>query len=285
MHLTTMRTWKWLQIMIKKGGKKKTTIAKQPKPKPAMEKPFKTSTAKPPKPKPAKDKSTKATPLQKASKVGHAHVGGVRGVAISRMLLRANPRPLPNRRRTPTTEEASTRPYAQPQDDTSANIVCDSLSPADTETGVESDKTNSRGDIEILQITKELGEDVDKQARLDHGESSMALARPDPEPTHDEFMANLYPKVLESLKFLADEHVILEDPLSSTVTLSLIKNLEDAYTIGDPFINDKSTKDEPRKLNVEAEVISMVTVPIYQVSSLVPPLSIPVIDLSPPKPA
>ncbi|GJX73782.1 hypothetical protein Tco_0312377 [Tanacetum coccineum] len=73
-------------------------------------------------------------------------------------------------------------------------------------------------------------------------------------------MANVYPNVHESLKFLADEHVILEDPL-----------------------NDKSTKDEPEKLNMEAEVVFMVTVPIYQASSSVPPLSTPVIDLSPPK--
>nr|GEX47819.1 hypothetical protein [Tanacetum cinerariifolium] len=51
------------------------------------------------------------------------------------------------------------------------------------------------------------------------------------------------------------------------------------------FINEKPTDDEPRKLNVEAEVVFMVTVLIYQVSSLVPPLSTPVIDLSPPKPA
>nr|GEV05429.1 hypothetical protein [Tanacetum cinerariifolium] len=63
------------------------------------------------------------------------------------------------------------------------------------------------------------------------------------------------------------------------------QNLEDAYAIRDQFINDKSTKDEPKKPNVEAEVVSMVTVPICQASSLVPPLStpIPVIDLSPPK--
>ncbi|GJQ94034.1 hypothetical protein Tco_0005173 [Tanacetum coccineum] len=113
------------------------------------------------------------------------------------------------------------------------------------------------------------------QARADPGESGVALARPDPEPTHDEFMANLYPKVQESLKFPADEHVILEDPLSSTKTLSSMKNLEDAYTIGDQFINNKSTKDEPGKLNVEAEVVSMVTVLIYQASSSVPPLSTP----------
>ncbi|GJZ15167.1 hypothetical protein Tco_0550844 [Tanacetum coccineum] len=85
----------------------------------------------------------------------------------------------------------------------------------------------------------------------------MALAGPDPEPTHDEFIADLYPKVQESLKFPADEH----------------------------FINDKSTDDEPGKLNVEAEVVSMLTIPIYQASSSVPPLSTPVIVLLPPKPA
>ncbi|GKE14154.1 hypothetical protein Tco_1421731 [Tanacetum coccineum] len=98
-------------------------------------------------------------------------------------------------------------------------------------------------------------------------------------------MTDLYPKVQESLNFPADKHVILEDPLSSTKTLSSMKNLEDAYAIGDQFINDKSTYDEPGKLNVEAEVVSMVIVPIYQASSSVPPLSTPVIDLSPPKPA
>ncbi|GJX72050.1 hypothetical protein Tco_0309221 [Tanacetum coccineum] len=49
-------------------------------------------------------------------------------------------------------------------------------------------------------------------------------------------------------------------------------------------IYKKSTEDDSGKLNVEAEVVSMVTVPIYQASSSVPPLSTPVIDLSPPKP-
>ncbi|GKB34407.1 hypothetical protein Tco_0879349 [Tanacetum coccineum] len=226
-------------------------------------------------------------------------------------------------RRTLATEEASTGPSTQPQDDTSANIVCDSPSPADAEIGVDTDRTNSGGDTEIMQFGDEQGDDVTEEVNLedktteinksqagsdpgktpesrpppddnkmdedqagpDPGESRVALAGPDPEPTHDEFMADLYPKVHESLKFLADEHVILEDPPSSTGTLSSMKNLEDAYTIGDQFFNDKSTKDEPGKLNVEAEVVSMVTVLIYQASSSVPPMSTPVIDLSPPKPA
>ncbi|GKF18258.1 hypothetical protein Tco_0063176 [Tanacetum coccineum] len=60
------------------------------------------------------------------------------------------------------------------------------------------------------------------------------------------------PKPKESLKFPADEHVLLEDPLNLMRTLPSMKNLEDAYAIEDQFINDKSTDDEPGKLNVEA---------------------------------
>ncbi|GKG23406.1 hypothetical protein Tco_0391442, partial [Tanacetum coccineum] len=54
------------------------------------------------------------------------------------------------------TKEASSGPSAQPQDDTSANVVRDSPSPADAETGAESDKTNS-------------GEE--KTAKLDQGQA------------------------------------------------------------------------------------------------------------------
>ncbi|GKD45612.1 hypothetical protein Tco_1270257 [Tanacetum coccineum] len=197
-------------------------------------------------------------------------------------------------RRTLATKDALTGPSTQQQDDTSANIVRDSPSPADAETGIDTDRTSSGGDTEILQFGDEQGDDVteevnleDKTAEIDEGQagsdpgktpesrpppddnkmdedqagpdpgkSRMALAGPDPESMHDEFMANVYPK-----------------------------NLEDAYTIRDQFFNDKSTEDEPRKLNVEAEVVSMVTAQIYQASSLVPPMSTPIIDLSPPKPA
>ncbi|GJX66840.1 hypothetical protein Tco_0301183 [Tanacetum coccineum] len=78
--------------------------------------------------------------------------------------------------------------------------------------------------------------------------------------------------------------VHIENPPSSFGTLSSMKNLEDAFTFGDQFINNKSTEEEPGKANVETEVESMVTVPIHQASSSVPPLSTPIIDLTPPKP-
>ncbi|GJZ06298.1 hypothetical protein Tco_0540091 [Tanacetum coccineum] len=48
------------------------------------------------------------------------------------------------------------------------------------------------------------------QAGPDPGESRVDFARPNSEPTYDEFMANVYPNVLESLKFLADKYSRLE---------------------------------------------------------------------------
>nr|GEX95114.1 hypothetical protein [Tanacetum cinerariifolium] len=248
---------------------------------------------------------------------GQAHVGGV---AIRELVSEATP-PLPVRR-TPATDKTLTGPSAHPQDDTFTKIVRDSLSPADAKTGVVTDKTNSEGDTKILHIDEDQGKDVDDQVNLeenatkldqgqarsdrgktfesqppqeqefvnedqagaDPGVSHVALVGPNPKPTYKEFMTNVYLDVHGSLKFLADEHVILEEPLSSSGTLSSIKNLDDAYTIGDQFLNDKPTKYEPGKLNVDSKVVSMVTVLIHQASSSVLPLSTPIIDMYSPKP-
>ncbi|GJT41236.1 hypothetical protein Tco_0941101 [Tanacetum coccineum] len=111
--------------------------------------------------------------------------------------------------------------------------------------------------------------------------SHVALARPDPEPMHDDFVATVYPQVHKSLKHITEEHVHLENPLSSSGTLSSMKNLDE--TFGDQFFNDKPTK-EPGKTNVETKVKSMVIVPIHKASSTTPPLSTPIINLSPSKP-
>ncbi|GJR53400.1 hypothetical protein Tco_1403921 [Tanacetum coccineum] len=304
------------KITAEKAEKMKPATAKQPKPKPAKEKSSKPAPA--PKPKPryqttpcVKARDNHATDEQAAQSL----------LALNAPKRRSTMNQFIFQKRTPATKEASTRPSAQPQEYTSANIVHESPSPEDAEIGADTDRTNSGGDTKILQIGDEQGDDVtevvnleDKTAKIDEGhvgsdlgktpefrpppndnkidedqagpdpgESREALAGPNPEPMHDEFMANVYPKVHESLKFLADEHVIIEDPLAHG-TLSSMKNLDDAFTIGDQFINDKATEDEPEKLNVESEVVSMATDPIYQASSSIPPLSTPIIDLSSPKP-
>ncbi|GKC40773.1 hypothetical protein Tco_1053157 [Tanacetum coccineum] len=181
--------------------------------------------------------------------------------------------------------------------------------------------TDHEGDTEILNIGEEQGEDVadkvdleEKTAEFDEGQagsdpgktpesrpppehthieedqagpnpgqSHVALAGPNPEPMHEDFVATVYPQVHESLKHPDEEHVHLENPVSSTRTLSSMKNL-DNFTFGDQFIIDKSSEDEQRNANMETEVDSMVTVPIHQASSSVPPLSTLVVDISTPKP-
>ncbi|GKE80890.1 hypothetical protein Tco_1550890, partial [Tanacetum coccineum] len=101
---------------------------------------------------------------------------------------------------------------------------------------------------------------------------------------HEDFVAIVYPQVHESLKLATEEYIHIENPLSSSGTLSSMKNLDDAFTFGDQFLNDKPIEEEPGKANVETEVKSMVTVPIHQASLSVFPLSTPIIDLTPPKP-
>ncbi|GJW43879.1 hypothetical protein Tco_0072678 [Tanacetum coccineum] len=157
------------------------------------------------------------------------------------------------------------------------------------------ENSNNEGDTEILNVDEERGENVsnimaleertvkldESQAGSDPGNTlesrpppnedqsgsnprqrNVALARPNPEPMHKDFIATVYPKVHKSLKHPTEEHVFLKNPLSSSGTLSLIKNLDDAFTFGDQFINDKSLEDEPGKAIVDTKVESMVPVPI-----------------------
>ncbi|GJY08698.1 retrovirus-related pol polyprotein from transposon TNT 1-94 [Tanacetum coccineum] len=124
------------KIIAKQGGNKKPTTAKQPKPKPAKEKSSKPTPA--PKPK------GKAIAIEKQAAQSL--------LALHTPKRRSTTDQFIFQRRTLATEEASTGPSAQPQDDTSANIVRGSPSPADAKTGADTDRTNSRGDSEILQI-------------------------------------------------------------------------------------------------------------------------------------
>nr|GFC87455.1 hypothetical protein [Tanacetum cinerariifolium] len=87
------------------------------------------------------------------------------------------------------------------------------------------------------------------QARSDRGQSHVAHAEPNPEPMNKDFIAIVYPKVHEILKLTTKEQVYIENPPSSSETFSSMKNLEDTFTFGDQFLNDKSTEEEPRKAN------------------------------------
>ncbi|GJR97040.1 hypothetical protein Tco_0269214 [Tanacetum coccineum] len=202
-------------------------------------------------------------------------------------------------RRILVTQDASTGPYVQPQDDTSANVVRDTPSPADAKTSVDTKKSTSKGDTKIFNDDEEHGEEVshivaleertveldeghvgsgpgktpesrpppervlveEDQAGSNLGQSHVVQAGPNLEPMHEDFLATVYPQVHESLKLTTKEHVHIKNPPSSSGTLSSMKNLNDAFTFGDQFLNGKPTKEDPA-----------------------PPLSTPIIDLTPPKP-
>ncbi|GJU10315.1 retrovirus-related pol polyprotein from transposon TNT 1-94 [Tanacetum coccineum] len=67
-------------------------------------------------------------------------------------------------RRTPVTQDASTRPSVQPQDDTSVNVVHDTSYPTDStndaDTVADMGQSNSKNDTEILNVEEERGEEV-----------------------------------------------------------------------------------------------------------------------------
>nr|GEV93910.1 integrase, catalytic region, zinc finger, CCHC-type, peptidase aspartic, catalytic [Tanacetum cinerariifolium] len=144
-----------------------------------------------------KEKSTKPSPSKKASKDKVMKVR--KGKRSDRLVNEADeePQPAPEiPRRTPVTEKASTRPSAEPQDDTSTNVVRDTLSPADAETDADTEKSNSEADTEILDVTKEQGKDVtnivaieERTVGLDEGQAGSDLvntleSRPPPDEDH-----------------------------------------------------------------------------------------------------
>ncbi|GKA70517.1 hypothetical protein Tco_0776656 [Tanacetum coccineum] len=171
---------------------------------------------------------------------------------------------------TSVTEEASTRPSAQHEDDTSANVIHDTPSPADAKIGADKEKSymtleERTVELDESQVGSDPGNTLESrpppdkdQAGSDPEQSHVALAGPNSEAMHEDFIATVYPKVHESLKYTTEEHIFLENPPSSFETLSSMESLDDAFTF--------------------------VTIHIHQASSSVPPLSVPVIDLSPLKP-
>nr|GEV71583.1 hypothetical protein [Tanacetum cinerariifolium] len=136
----------------------------------------------------------------------------------------------------------------------------------DAETAADMEQSNNETDIEILNVVEERGKEVsnmvaleERTVKLDEGQAGLDLGKtPESQP----------PPELELME---------EDQAGSKPRQS-----HDSFIFGDQFINDKSMEEESGKDNLETKVESMVTVPIHQASSSVPPLSTPIVDLSPP---
>ncbi|GKE85093.1 hypothetical protein Tco_1558835, partial [Tanacetum coccineum] len=79
-----------------------------------------------------------------------------------------------------------------------------------------------------------------------------------------------YPNVQENLELPTEDQMILEEPASSTGTLSYLQNLDKDLSFIDQFFVEKPHEEESRKTNAETKVQLMVSVPIHQDTSSVP---------------
>nr|GEV65206.1 retrovirus-related Pol polyprotein from transposon TNT 1-94 [Tanacetum cinerariifolium] len=101
-----------------------------------------------------------------------------------------------------------------------------------------------------------------------------------PEQMDEGFTATAYPNVQENLKLTVEEQVILEEPASSTGTLSSLQHLAKDLSFGDLFFNDKPSEADNEKITAEIETESMVSVTIQEDTSSIPSMTTPIIDLT-----
>nr|GEW88096.1 hypothetical protein [Tanacetum cinerariifolium] len=101
-----------------------------------------------------------------------------------------------------------------------------------------------------------------------------------PEQMDEGFTATAYLKVQDNLKLTVQEQVILEEPVSSTWTLSSLQHLAKDLSFGDLFFNDKPFEADNEKTTAKTEAESMVFVTIQQDTSSIPPMTTPIIDLT-----
>ncbi|GKF71146.1 hypothetical protein Tco_0207260, partial [Tanacetum coccineum] len=140
--------------------------------------------------KPVKEKTSKPTPSKKICKgrvmkvrkekrltILQAPVSGVAiretdpGLIRELLEVEGKGKGIVSEERTPATQDASTGPSAQPQDDTSANVVYDTLSPADSTNDANNvadmELSTSKADTEILNVDEEHGEEVSHTVDLE----------------------------------------------------------------------------------------------------------------------
>nr|GEZ16318.1 hypothetical protein [Tanacetum cinerariifolium] len=90
------------------------------------------------------------------------------------------------------------------------------------------------------------------------------------------FTTTTYPNIQENLKLTVEEQNILEEPASSTGTLSSLQHITKDFSFGDQFFNDKPSEAKNKKTTAKTKVESMVSIIIQQDTSAIPPMTTPV---------
>nr|GEW27600.1 E-beta-farnesene synthase [Tanacetum cinerariifolium] len=113
----------------------------------------------------------------------------------------------------------------------------------------------------------------------EHMDLDVANVSPQPstEQLYEGFTATVYPNVQDNLKLVVEEPMLLEEPASSSGTLSSLQHLSRDFSFGDQFFSDKPLDaDKSTKTKVE----SMVNVSIQQALSSISLMTSPIIDLT-----
>ncbi|GKE18795.1 hypothetical protein Tco_1426372, partial [Tanacetum coccineum] len=171
----------------KEGGKKKTNSKadKPKKPAPAKQsKPMKEKTTKPFPTKKVRNESSYSDELESFQ----ALVGGVAirepasGITQKLRVVEGNGKGI-------ATDDQAAQSVLEPhmpkkKNDTSMNVVHDTPSPSDAETGADTERSNSEVDTEILDVAEEQGEDVSNMVALEERtvelDEGQAGSNPDP---------------------------------------------------------------------------------------------------------
>nr|GEZ13323.1 hypothetical protein [Tanacetum cinerariifolium] len=124
------------------------------------------------------------------------------------------------------------------------------------------------------------GSNPDEQAEGQVGPDLDVSTQPHPEQIDEGFTVTAYPKVQENLKLTVEEHLILEELAISSGTLSSLQHLTKDLSFGDLFFSDKPSEADNDKPTAETEAESMVSVTIQQDTSLIPPMTTPIIDFT-----
>nr|GEY86577.1 hypothetical protein [Tanacetum cinerariifolium] len=118
-------------------------------------------------------------------------------------------------------------------------------------------------------------------AGSDHEHMDLDVANVSPQHSTEQldegFNATVYPNVQENLKLAVEEPMLLEEPASSSGTLSSLQHLSRYFSFGDQFFSDKHSDVDK---NAETEVDSMVNVTIQQALSSISVMTSPIIDLT-----
>nr|GEU53310.1 retrovirus-related Pol polyprotein from transposon TNT 1-94 [Tanacetum cinerariifolium] len=134
-------------------------------------------------------------------------------------------------------------------------------------------------DLLTLQTPKKAGPNHGVLTKGQAGSNPGDDAEPQPQ-SNEGFTATAYPNIQKNLKLTVEEQVILEEPASSTGTLSSLQHLAKDFNFGDLFINDKPFEAEIEKTTTKTKTELMVSVTIQQDTSAIPPMTTPVIDLT-----